>query len=355
MPRKENNRITIVDLARMAGVNPSTVSRALSGAAVVTDETRARIEELAKRTGYVANHGARMLRSRRAGQILVIVPNIAASFYPEVLLGVEEALDGKAFGVIVGSTRGSVERETSLAKELLTGSADGLLLLGGQLHSDLINLPQYRRRIIALSRPVPDAGIACVGIDNRAAASEATRHFILLGRREIVHLAGPHNSPVFAARVDGFMDAMREAGLEDKASVVTLSRFNIAAGRQAMLDLLAVGRLPQAILCGSDELAFGAMQIARQRGLLLPEDIGFIGFDDHPISEAFEPALTTIAVPKREIGLKGAEMLLASLNDDRCSPHNMTLSYELIVRRSCGARIGAVFDLNARSDQISEK
>lgn len=337
MPPKADRRITIVDLARMAGVNPSTVSRALSGSASVTEETRGRILELAKKTGYVANHGARMLRSQRSGQILVIVPNIAASFYPEVILGIEEALAGKKFGVIIGSTRRSEEREEALAKELLTGSADGLIVLGGTLHSDLVHLAQYRRRILAISRPMPGLGIACVRIDDYAAAQQATRHFLSLGRQKVVHFAGPEESPVFSARSQGFLDTMREAGLEDKATVRTLPRFNIAAGRQAMLDLLAAGDVPQAILCGSDELAFGAMQIARQNGLRVPDDIGFIGFDNHPISEAFEPALTTIAIPKREMGFRGAEMLIGSLEDDRRMPHDITLPYELIVRRSCGA------------------
>lgn len=331
------SRITIVDLARMAGVNPSTVSRALSGSSSVREDTRSRIVELAKKTGYVANHGARMMRSRRAAQILVVVPNIAASFYPQVILGVEEALADQDCGVIIGSTRNQPEREAALGQQLLNGSADGLLLLGGRISSDLLDIPHYRQRIIAISRRVANSGIACVTIDNRAAAAEATRHLLSLGHRDILHFAGPSRSPVFTDRVEGFRAAMHDAGLAAHGRVIEVQSFDIAAGRQAMRDLLATGQLPQAILCASDELAFGAMQIARQAGLHLPDDLAFVGFDDHPVGEAFEPALTTIALPRREMGQLGATMLLAGIRDGHQMPMDRILPYRLVVRHSCGA------------------
>jgi LacI family transcriptional regulator/LacI family repressor for deo operon, udp, cdd, tsx, nupC, and nupG len=336
LPSTANARITIVDIARMADVNPSTVSRALAGSPTVAPETRERIVDLAKRSGYVANHGARMLRSQRADQILVIVPNIAASFYPEVLVGVEEALDGKAFNVIVGSTRCSEEREAALGRQLLTGAADGLILMGGRLSSDLIGLAQYRQRIIAISRPIPGAGIAFIGIDNRVAAADATRHLLSSGRTDIVHLTGSKDSPIFAARAAGYRDAMQDAGLSSAATVIHLPSFNIAAGRSGMLDLVSQSRVPHAILCASDEIAFGAIQVARQGGLDVPGDIAFIGFDDHPISEAFEPALTTIAIPRREMGFMGAQMLLGGMVGDENALRDKILPHRLLIRRSCG-------------------
>lgn len=333
-------RVTIVDIARLAGVNASTVSRALADSPAVSPQTKARILDIVKDTGYVASHGARMFKSRRAGQILVIVPNIAASFYPEVILGVEEALDAEAFGVIIGSTRGSEEREASLGRQLLTGAADGLILLGGRLSRELIALSNYKRRIIAISRPVPNAGIACVTIDNQAAARDATQHFLSLGLVDIVHLAGPAQSPVFAARAAGYREAMAQAGLSPTALAIHLAGFNVAAGRQAMRDLLTQGRMPRAVLCASDEMAFGAMQVARQAGFRVPEDMAFIGFDDHSMSEAYEPALTTIRIPRRDMGFTGAKMLLRGLEEDDDAPQkDRILPHELIVRQSCGASL----------------
>jgi DNA-binding LacI/PurR family transcriptional regulator len=333
----DHSRITIVDLARMAGVSPSTVSRALSGAGNLTAETRTRIEELARKTGYVANHGARMMRSRRSSQILLIVPNIAASFYPEVILGVEDAIGDRAIGVVVGSTQYREDREDALARQLLTGAADGLLIMAGRLPRELLEMPLYRQRAIAIARPFPNSRIAAVTIDNRAAAAEATRHLISLGRRRILHIAGPEDSLVFSARVAGFLEAMTEAGLRSGAEISYLPSFDVAAGRQGMLDIMDRGQLPDAILCTTDEIAFGAIQIARQSGILVPDDLAFIGFDDHAISAAFEPALTTIAIPRRQMGVMAAQMLFNALEDDQAPPTDQIVPYRLIVRRSCGA------------------
>lgn len=334
-PLKSKPSVTIVDIARMAGVNPSTVSRALSGAKSVTEETRDRISSIARENGYVANHSARMLRSGRANQILVIVPNISAFSHPEVILGVEEALEEHNIGVIVGSTKGNHARELALARQLITGSADGLILLNGSLPTELSELRQYKRRIVAVSRPLDFPGVAFVGIDNEAAALEATQYLISLGRTRITHLSGPADSSIFVARAKGYSQAMKEAGIELKAEVIHLERFNIEAGRQVMRAILARRHLPDAILCASDELAFGVMQASRELGIEVPEHIAVIGFDNHPVGEAFNPPLTTVSVPRRELGYVGAQTLLKSMADREATASQL-LPYELIVRASCG-------------------
>lgn len=335
-PVSSKASITIVDIAKLAGVNPSTVSRALSGSSAVTALTRARITDIARENGYVANHNARMLRSRRANQILVIVPNIAAFSHPEVILGIEEALEEHNIGVIVGSTKDNEERELALARQLITGAADGLILLNGRLPSELGELPQYNRRIVAISRPVLSPGIAFIGIDNQQAAQEATLYFVSIGRKRILHMGGPEQSPIFAARAQGYRNAMRQAGLDGIIDLQHLPAFNIVAGRQAMRDILNRRQLPDAILCASDELAFGAIQVARELGISVPQQIAFIGFDNHPVGEAFSPPLTTISVPRRRMGFLGAQTLLQSIQDDRPISDFQLLPYEFLVRASCG-------------------
>lgn len=334
--RRSKTSITIVDIARLAGVNPSTVSRALSGSQSVTEETRNRIAAIAKANGYVANHNARMLRSRQAHQILVIVPNIAAFSHPDVILGVEEALEEHGIGVIVGSTKGNEERENTLARQLITGTADGLILLNGRVPEEFQGLPQYAKRIVAVSRPVDFPGVPFIGIDNESAALEATQYLISLGRSRILHLSGPRESSIFAARAKGYQAAMAEAGLEADAEVMHLPFFTITSGRQALRDILTRRHLPDAVLCASDELAFGAIQSCREVGIKVPEQIAFVGFDNHPVSEAFSPPLTTVSVPRRDLGYIGAQTLLRSIADDLTETQAQILPYELIVRASCG-------------------
>jgi DNA-binding LacI/PurR family transcriptional regulator len=335
-PSRSPSGVTIVDIARLAGVNPSTVSRALSGSPAVTEQTRTRITEIARKNGYVANHNARMLRSRKAGQILVIVPNIAAFSHPDVILGIEEALEEHNIGVIVGSTKGSKEREIALARQLITGTADGLILLNGHLPSELGELTHYNRRIVAISRPVANPGIAFVGIDNEKAAIEATQYLLSLGRRRIVHMGGPKQSPIFIDRAHGYRTAMAQAGLDERIDVQHLCSFDITAGRDAMRSILGRRNLPDAILCASDELAFGAIQIAREHGVKVPDQIAFMGFDNHPVGEAFSPALTTISVPRRRLGFLGAQTLLRQMGEDQEISGPQLVPYEFLVRASCG-------------------
>lgn len=333
---KMKSNITIVDIARLAGFNPSTVSRALSGSGSIPQETRDKIAAIASENGYIANHSARMLRSRQANQILVVVPNIAAFSHPEVILGIEEALEEHGIGVIIGSTKNSEDRELALVRQLITGAADGLILLNGRVPSQFQELSQYKRRIVAISRPVDIPGVPFIGIDNEAAAFEATQYLASLGRKRILHLSGPGPSSIFHARADGYRNAMAEAGLQEHAEVLHLNAFNIASGRDAMRDILTRRHLPDAILCASDELAFGAIQMCRDARVAVPDQIAFVGFDNHPVSEAFSPPLTTVSIPRRALGYLGAKTLIQMIADDETEPSSHLLPYELIVRASCG-------------------
>ncbi len=330
------SNITIVDIARLAGVNPSTVSRALSGSRSIPEETRDKIANIAKENGYVANHSARMLRSRQANQILVVVPNIAAFSHPDVILGIEEGLEEHGIGVIIGSTKNSEERELALMRQLITGAADGLILLNGRVPSQFHELPQYKRRIVAISRPVDIPEVPFVGIDNEGAAFEATQYLASLGRKRILHISGPGQSSIFSARADGYQKAMAEAGIQEHAEVLHLQAFNIVSGRNAMRDVLTRRHLPDAILCASDELAFGAIQTCRDAGIVVPDQIAFVGFDNHPVSEAFSPPLTTVSIPRRELGYVGAKILVQAMSEEATEIGSQILPYELIVRASCG-------------------
>lgn len=330
--------ITIVDIARLAGVNPSTVSRALAGSRAVTEETRRRIGEIARANGYVANHSARRLRSRKAGQVLVMLPNIAAFSHPQIISGIEDALEEHGIGVIVGSTKGNAERETALAEQLVAGAADGVIILTGKIPESLSASPHYRHRIIAISRPVDIPNVAFVGIDDRRAAHDATRHLLSLGKSEIVHLSGPSDSPIFTARARGYADAMTEAGLADRIEVIHLPAFTIDAGRAAMQQLRSRQARLSAILCANDELAFGAIQVAKELGMRVPEDVAFVGFDDHPVSGAFTPTLTTIKIPRHRLGYTGAKALVQHLKNGKVSLMTEYLPHTLCVRESCGSK-----------------
>lgn len=330
----ERKRLKMTDIARIAGVDVSTISRALADSPRVTAETKERIRRVVAETGYVVNHNARQLRAQRAGLILVMLPNIASSSFAEVVLGVEDAVREEGLNVVVGNTQYDAGREQVLARQLVTGAVDGLILITGRVPPIVIEMADFDRRIVAVSRPVEGHDIPFVSIDNLAAGRTIAEHMVSQGHKRIVHLAGPLESPVFRARRDSYLAVMQEAGLSCHSRTVVAPSYDLVGGRLGMEEMLAEGARPTAVICGSDEIAIGAMQAARAAGIVLPQDMAFSGFDDVAISEAYEPPLTTIRIPRRKIGERGARMLLQSLDMRKARPRSRTVDYELIVRAS---------------------
>ncbi len=325
----------MADIARLAGVDISTVSRALAGSPRVTEETRKRIAEIVEDTGYVVNRSARMLRDGQAHQILVLIPDIAASFYPDVVKGVEEVAYDHGINVLLGSTMRNLEREADFGKQLLTGAVDGLLTITGSVPETIRTLPDYQRRIVALSRGVPDKDIPCVGIDNAAGTRDALQYLYGLGHRNILHISGPRTSDVFQARARAYEGFMREKGLSEYCRVKEVKEFSFASGLSQMTEVVStIAPLPTAIFGATDELAIGAMTAARNVGLSIPEDISVMGFDDLIFSSLTYPALTTIHIPRIEIGRQGVTLLLDRMSGEPGT--NISLPHELVIRDSCG-------------------
>ena len=335
-PKKSGTRVTMRDIAKIAGVDRSTVSRALRDSPRVIPETKEKIREIVRQTGYVSNIHAARLRSNRAGQILVTLPNVAAAFFPDVIRGIEDTMTKHGIGVLVGSTHRDPEREEAYAKQLMSGAVDGLIILTGQLPPILKELPDYERQVLAVSRPTPDPTIPTIAIDNADATNTAMDHLLSQGHRRIVHLAGPTYSLAFQTRAETYLSAMEKAGCTQHIRLERLERWDIAGGLEAMTSVLSDGERPTAILAGSDELAIGAIRAARLAGLKVPEDLSVMGYDDLPICEVYQPTITTIHLPRWEMGHIGAGMLLDNLNLSEPRPTDKIVEYELIVRESTG-------------------
>jgi DNA-binding LacI/PurR family transcriptional regulator len=331
------SRPKMEDIARRVGVHVSTVSRALAGSPLVQEETRKRIAEAVAEVGYVVNHGARGLRLQRTGQVLIMVPNIASAFFPEVVLGIEETLQAESCGVLIGNTSNDPEREDALARQLLNGAVDGMLLLTGRKPGVLQSVADADDRIVAISRPVPKTRIVCVGIDHGKAAQEATAYLIARGHRRVAHIAGPADSPVSQARLRGFRRALARAGLAAAPELEIHAAFSITAGQRAMEELLARRLGISAVLCSSDEVAMGAIKAARRAGRRVPDDISFVGFDDLEFAAVYEPALTTVHIPRRRLGNVAAETLLDLLAGHRPERKALLLPHQLIERDSVSA------------------
>ncbi len=313
-------RTRMEDIARLAGVSVSTVSRALAGSPRVTGDTKERIEAAVRQTGYVVNQVAQGLRLQRSRQLLVLLPTIANPFFAEVVQGIEEAAGAAGYGVLVGSTEGDPAREAVLARQLLTGVVDGLVLLTGRIPTGL-DVGALAGQVVAVSETIEGADLPTVSIDNTAAALDAVNHLIALGHRRIAHIAGPPRNVLTAQRIAGW-----RAAVGGEIAPV-FGDFTMTSGEAAMASLLARSPRPTAVFCANDEMAIGAIKAARDAGLRVPEDLAVIGFDDISFAAFTYPPLTTIRQPRRSFGAAAVAALL-----DGHPPPN--LAYTLITRAS---------------------
>lgn len=328
---------TIIEVAALAGVSTATVSRVLSQPERVSTQTRERVLEVVQSVGYMPNVAARTLRTLRAAKILLTVPDISNPFFASVIRGAEEAARDAAYSVVVGDTRHDAQVEDQYAEMLSRREVDGLIFLGHRL-------PESLRPLLArqgASAPIvngceysPDIGVPSVHIDNAAAGEDAVEHLIGLGHRNIGVITGPPISPLTRDRLAGAMRAAERHGLRDRL-LVRSGDYSAPSGFAQASDLLA--QRVTAIFCFSDEMAIGAISAISQAGLSCPEDVSVVGFDDLPLARFFQPALTTIAQPKGQIGRQAVELLVNILRGAENSTRQITLPHELIVRRSTTA------------------
>ncbi|MBB4038511.1 LacI family repressor for deo operon, udp, cdd, tsx, nupC, and nupG [Microvirga flocculans] len=330
----------IQDVAKLAEVSTATVSRALATPERVSAEARARVMEAIAKTGYVPNPAARTLRSQKTYMVLVVLPDLANTFFSKILRGIEETLFEAGYGMIIGDLDGSPEKEAHFAAYTAAGRVDGAILLHGHLFGqsrggegapDRIGIP-----LVALCEAIPGADIPQIEIDNRAAASRMTRHLASLGHRSIAYVSGPAGNILELERFLGYRDGLEAAGLSFDPALVIPGDYTIESGVAAGQNLVARASRPTAVFCTSDEMAIGLMRTLFSAGLKVPDDISVAGFDDIEFAAVAEPALTTIHQPRRELGQAAATALVALLQG-RPTPKRIRLDTELVIRDSVAA------------------
>ena len=327
----------IYEVARRAGVSASTVSRVLSRPGVVSPDTRRRVMETVEAMGYAPNSMARNLRTRRSDKILVTVPDISNPFFSLIIQGIEAAAQRAGYTVLLGNTQHDEKHEERYARMLKRKEADGLIFLGHRL-------PRPAAELVAATAPrcapvvhgcefSPDLGVASVHIDNAAAAGDAMDHLYALGHRHIAVITGPLISPLSRDRLQG-VTARARANDAEHELIVRHGDFSIESGTEIAEGLLARTDPPTALFCFNDEMAIGAIAVARRRGFRVPDDLSVVGFDDIRFARHIDPPLTTIAQPMREIGEGTVRLLLEILNGDEIKPVSVTLPHQLTVRAS---------------------
>ena len=329
----------IYDVARRAGVSTATVSRVFSQPDVVAPATRSKVLAASTHLRFTPNVAAQLFRAQRTSKIVVTVPDISNPFFSLILQGIEDAAQREGYSVLVGDTQHAAKREERYALMVTRKEADGLIFLGHRLPREAATL------IDAMSprcAPVvngcefsPRLRVPSVHIDNARAAYGAMDHLYGLGHRRIGIVTGPLVSPLSRDRLNG-ATACAKKRKATRDFVIMNGDFSIESGAAAAERLLGRRVLPTAIFCFSDEMAMGALEVARRLGIDVPRQLSVVGFDDIRFARHTVPPLTTVAQPMRQIGEGTVRLLLQILSESDGSewPESVTLPHTLVVRES---------------------
>ncbi len=329
---KPSLRPTLTDVAKLAGVSVATASRALSNPDLVAESTRNAVRDAAKSCGYKINLVARSLRLQRTNTVLVLAPGFDNHFFPDVLRAMEEAAHDEGFSMILGFTSRRQHRERNYLELVVSQRVDGMIVIDDGI-SQLKESAGVSVPVVQVLEPFCGDRAPMVGVDNRGIAATAVGHLAGLGHRRIAHIAGHPDSLVARQRKDGYVSALRDAGLAAYESLIVWGDYRQEGGMSSMQKLLSLAEPPTAVFCASDLSALGAMRACRIAGLRIPADISIVGVDDIEDAALCDPPLTTVRQPRREIGRRAMEMLVHAIRG-RYVESRVTLPTELVIRET---------------------
>jgi LacI family transcriptional regulator len=329
-------RVTVLDVAKAAGVHPSTVSRALKPQtrSLLTEEVADRVLAVATELGYQPNTFAAGLRTRRSDMIGVVLPDITNPVFPPILRGIEEGLEAAGLVAIVANAGIDPERQLGIVQRLLARQVDGLILATAARRDTCVDLCRTEGvPVVLVNRNETTHRASSVITDDAAGMALAVTHLRERGHLRIAHLGGPQTVSTGAGRLEGFTAAMASAALHP-AAVVAATAFTRQAGAIAAAHLLETTTGLTAIVAANDLLALGLYDAVRARGQSCPDDLSIVGHNDMPLVDMVAPPLTTVRIRHREMGLQAARLLLGLMRKTSDGVTDIVLRPELVVRAS---------------------
>jgi LacI family transcriptional regulator len=330
--------VTLRDVARVAGVHPATVSRALNEETrgLVNEETARRVLKAAEKLGYKPNPIARGLKTNRSYTIGVLIPDLTNPLFPPILRGIEDRLETAGYTPLTANTDNDPERELLDSQTMRARQVDGIIAATARrdhrLHDALL---EAGIELVLVNRRQDELRVSSATADDRMGMRLAVEHLLSLGHTRIAHLAGPLDYSTGLDRHDSFHETMRAAGHEpDPDLVLVAEAFTESEGARLCRQLMEERREFTAVAAANDLIALGCYDVFAERGVRCPEEISVVGFNDMPFADRFQPPLTTIHIPHYEIGKAAGELMLERLQNGEAPPREVRLEPSLVARGS---------------------
>lgn len=308
--------VKLKDIADQLGLSVTTVSRALSGNGRVKKETCEKVIQLAQESNYMVNSLARSLRLSDTRSIGIVVPDISNNFFSNVIKGAQEVCHDRGYMLMVCNSDENAHYEEEALKTLLEKQVSGLIVASvGSCQKLFSKYPMGNLPVVYIDNvPAGAQDYDLVSIDNYAAALEFTRAVISRGYRDIGMIAGPRKQSSGLMRYKGFVQALKEEGIELTPEWIVESEFSLESGYENMKKVLAGEKMPRAMLFANNKLAYGAVKAILEAGLRIPEDMAVVSFDAFDHTGLVTPQIVSLNQPAEEIGKCACEMIVEKLS-----------------------------------------
>jgi LacI family transcriptional regulator len=332
-------RITIHDIAKKLNITASTVSRALKDHPRISAETKRNVLRTARKLNYQPNHIAAALRNGRSNIIGIIVPTVDRTMFSSAVRGIEEIANAARYNVMICQTYDNAEKEVATVEALLNARVDGIIASYGKETVDFDHFLKVKERgipLILFDRSNDELEVSHVVIDDFLGAFKATEHLIQQGCKRIGHFTNTRKISIYKERLRGYKEALLANGLPYDESLVVENNLQLEDGRNGMLQLLKLQTPPDAVFSASAYGLLGAMQILKEKGIKIPDQVALAGFSNEPFTSVTEPGLTMVDQHSLRMGNAAAEIFLQEIADEtkKFIPQKIVLKPELIIRGS---------------------
>ena len=332
-------KYTIHDIAKKLNITASTVSRALNDHPRISDATKKAVQKIALKLNYQPNNIAAALRNGHTNIIGIIVPTIDRSFFASIVRGIEEVANASRYNVMICQSYDQYEKEVANVETLLNARVDGIIVSHAKETKDFDHFRKVRDKgipVVMIDRTNDNLEASQVVVDDYLAAFKATEHLIEQGCIKIAHFTNTLKINIYKERLRGYKEALIANGLVYDESYVIESNLQLEDGRNSMLKLLSQKPLPDAVFSASAYGIMGALQVLKEKGIKVPEEIALIGFTNEPFTSFSEPALSIVEQHSMRMGNAAAEIFLEEIADEekKYIPQKVVLKPELIVRES---------------------